>query len=108
MLRMYQSGDPYLAFAKAIGAIPEGGSKTTHGLIRDKYKIMPLAVQYGMSTKTLAGRLGVSDLEAHEMLAQHKAVFAQYWHWSDDWVQQALQSGVMWTAFGWYCRTGIT
>ena len=35
-------------------------------------------------------------------------MFAQYWQWSDDWVQHALQTGIMRTAFGWTCRTGIT
>jgi DNA polymerase I-like protein with 3'-5' exonuclease and polymerase domains len=68
---------------------------------------MLLAVQYGMQSKTLAARLGVTDLEAHGMLAQHRAQFRQYWAWSDDWVQHALQSGVMRTAFSWYHRTGI-
>ena len=42
------------------------------------------------------------------MLNQHRELFAQYWQWSDDWVQHALQTGVMRTAFGWTCRTGIT
>ena len=42
------------------------------------------------------------------MLSQHRELFAQYWQWSDDWVQHALQTGVMRTAFGWTCRTGIT
>ena len=42
------------------------------------------------------------------MLSQHRELFAQYWRWSDDWVQHALQTGVMRTAFGWTCRTGIT
>ena len=72
------------------------------------YKVMLLAVQYGMTAETLAARLGVSTFEAHEMLSQHRELFAQYWHWSDDWVQHALQTGVMRTALGWTCRTGIT
>jgi hypothetical protein len=42
------------------------------------------------------------------MLQQHRTQFSQYWAWSDDWVQQALQSGYMSTAFGWVCRVGIT
>ena len=42
------------------------------------------------------------------MLNQHRELFAQYWQWSDDWVQHALQTGVMRTAMGWTCRTGIT
>jgi DNA polymerase family A len=111
MLDMYQSGDPYLSFAKAVGAIPGHVTKQTLGnyaLVRDRYKVMLLAVQYGMQTETLAARLGVTTFEAHEMLAQHRAQFRQYWAWSDDWVHHALQTGVMRTAFGWTCRTGIT
>jgi DNA polymerase I len=69
---------------------------------------MLLASQYGMSAETLASRLGVSTFEAHEMLNQHREQFSQYWRWSDDWVQHALQGGFMRTAFGWTCRTGIT
>ena len=76
------------------------------GLFAILYKNMLLAVQYGMQTETLAARLGVTTLEAHEMLAQHRAQFRQYWTWSDDWVQHALQTGVMRTAFGWHHRTG--
>jgi hypothetical protein len=111
MLEMYRSGDPYLSFAKAVGAIPSHITKQTLGnyaVVRDRYKVMLLAVQYGMQAKTLAGRLGVSTFEAHEMLNQHRELFAQYWQWSNDWVQHALQTGVMRTAFGWTCRIGIT
>jgi DNA polymerase-1 len=111
MLDMYRSGDPYMAFAKRVGAIPEHITKQTLGnyeVVRERYKVMLLAVQYGMMVETLAARLGISTFEAHEMLAQHHELFAHYWSWSDDWVQQALQSGKMWTAFGWTCRTGIT
>jgi len=107
MLEMYQSGDPYLSFAKAIGAAPSSATKSSHGAVRTLYKNMLLAVQYGMQSKTLAARLGVTELEAHEMLAQHRAQFRQYWAWSDDFVQHALQTGVMRAAFGWHHRTGV-
>jgi hypothetical protein len=110
MLDMYRSGDPYLAFCKSVGAVPSAATRKTPGVdeTRDKYKTMLLAVQYGMSVETLAGRLGVSTFEAHEMLTQHHEQFSQYWAWSDDWVQHALQVGIMRTALGWTCRTGIT
>ena len=108
MLDMYDSGDPYLAFAKRVGAVPTTATKKSHEAVRAKYKVMLLATQYGMACETLAARLGVSTFEAHEMLNQHRELFAQYWQWSDDWVQHALQTGRMRTAFGWYCRTGIT
>jgi DNA polymerase I len=107
MLDMYLSGDPYLSFAKRVGAVPNTATKTSHAEVRDKYKTMLLAVQYGMSSETLAARLGVSTFEAHQMLVQHRELFSQYWQWSDDWVQHALQTGVMRTHFGWTCHTGI-
>ena len=76
MLEMYQTGDPYLSYCKAIGVVPGTATKKTHAEIRDKYKTMLLAVQYGMSSMTLAGRLGVSTFEAHEMLNRHHDQFA--------------------------------
>jgi len=111
MLDMYNSGDPYLAFAQRVGAIPSHITKQTLGnyaVVRNQYKTMLLATQYGMMAETLAARLGVSSFEAHEMLSQHRELFAQYWAWSDDWVQYALQTGTMRTACGWTCATGIT
>jgi DNA polymerase family A len=107
MLDMYRSGDPYLAFAKRVGAVPSDAVKKSHAETRDKYKNMLLSVQYGMSSETLASRLGVTSLDAHEMLNQHRELFAQYWKWSDDWVAHSLQTGVMRTALGWECRIGI-
>jgi DNA polymerase-1 len=126
MLSMYRSGDPYRAFAVRVGAIPDNISTEMlkkpekyatdkemlielerYAVVRERYKVMLLAVQYGMMAETLASRLGISTFEAHEMLGQHRELFAQYWRWSDDWVQHALQTGTMRTAFGWTCQTGI-
>ena len=42
------------------------------------------------------------------MINQHHEVFAQYWQWSDDWVQHSLQTGMMRSAMGWTCAVGIT
>jgi DNA polymerase I-like protein with 3'-5' exonuclease and polymerase domains len=75
--------------------VPHSATKKLHADVRDKYKTMLLAVQYGMATETLAARLGVGSFEAQQMLGQHREVFAQYWRWSDDWVQHALQAGTM-------------
>jgi DNA polymerase I len=116
MIAMYRSGDPYTAFAQAIGAIPkqlvrdlpEWKANPKWEETRDKYKVMLLSTQYSMGTKSLAMRLGTSEINAHEMLAQHRTVFGQYWDWNKDWVQHSLQTGMMRTAFGWHCRTGIT
>jgi DNA polymerase I len=109
MLELYRSCDPYLNFSKSVGAVPKRETRETPWVedARDKYKVMLLAVQYGMSYLGLAARLGVSQFEAYEMLNQHKGLFVQYWRWSEDWTQAALQSGKMWTALGWTHRTGV-
>jgi DNA polymerase I-like protein with 3'-5' exonuclease and polymerase domains len=41
------------------------------------------------------------------MLMMHRGLLSQYWHWSEDWLQHALDSGTMKTVFGWQCATGI-
>ena len=74
-----------------------GASKKTHEALRERYKVALLAIQYGMTAETLAVRLGISSFEAHEMLAQHHALFAVYWQWSDDWLARALDTGSMQT-----------
>ena len=108
MLDFYRSGDPYLSFAKRVGAAPAWATKKTHRELRDRYKTGLLAIQYGIGPETLAGRLGVSVFEASEMLRQHRELFVVYWHWAEDWLAHALNTGVMRTVFGWECRTGIT
>jgi DNA polymerase I len=108
MLEFYRTGDAYLTFAKRVGAAPHDATKRTHGELRDRYKVALLAAQYGIGAETLASRLGVSTFAAHEMLGQHRELFATYWRWAEDWLAAALDSGRMRTVFGWQCRTGFT
>jgi DNA polymerase I-like protein with 3'-5' exonuclease and polymerase domains len=107
MLEFYRH-DPYLSFAKRVGAAPSNAIKQTHGALRDRYKTGLLAIQYGIGAETLASRLGISVFAAHEMIVQHHELFAVYWRWAEDWLARALDTGVMWTPLGWECRTGIT
>src|SRR5262249_23950797 len=62
MLEFYRSDDPYLSFAKRIGAVPATATKKTHEALRDRYKTGLLAIQYGVQAETLAGRLGISTI----------------------------------------------
>jgi DNA polymerase I len=108
MIEFYRSGDPYLSFAKRVGTAPKDATKKTHEPLRDRYKTGLLAIQYSVQTETLAGRLGISSFAAHEMLAQHRQLFAVYWQWAEDWLAHALDTGIMRTVLGWECHTGIT
>lgn len=107
MLDMYRSGDPYLAFAKSVGAVPQSATKKSHSDTRDRYKVMLLSTQYGLSTRTLAARLKIPEFEADEMLNQHHQQFSQYWAWSDDYIQHAMQTGIVQTAMGWDYHVGL-
>ena len=100
MLAAYDS-DPYLSTAIAFGYAPPGATSETHGDVRDNFKIVLLAGQYGMTALTLAGRLGCSTIEAAEILAQHRRVYATYWAWNDAWLANALTRGQMCTPLGW-------
>jgi len=108
MWEFYANGEPYLDFAKLVGTAPPEATKKTHEPLRDQYKVGLLSSQYGVSFLTLAGRLNISQIAAHEMLNQHREIFAPYWAWSNDWLARALDTGIMWTCFGWECRVGIT
>jgi DNA polymerase I len=108
MLDFYRGGDPYLSFCKRVGKAPATATKATHGELRERYKTGLLAIQYGIQAETLAARLGISTFEAHEMLTQHRELFTVYWRWAADWLAHTLDTGLLWTPMGWFCRTGIT
>jgi hypothetical protein len=110
MLDLYQSGDPYLNFGKTVGQLARDATREMPGVEakRDQLKVMCLGTQYSMQAQTLSTRLGVSYIEAHEMLQLHRGLLSQYWRWSEDWLHHSLTSGMMRTVYGWQCATGIT
>ena len=60
MMEAYQSGDPYLAFAKQAKAVPPDATKGSHRAQRDQFKACVLAVQYGMGPNHW--QLGLANL----------------------------------------------
>ncbi|MEI8004497.1 MAG: DNA polymerase, partial [Methanothrix sp.] len=104
MMRAYQSGDPYLAFAKQAGALPEGASKESHGVERDKFKACVLAVQYGMGYRSLAQRIGCLECESRELLRLHQTTYKRFWQWSDGVANHAELHRELWTVFGWHIQ----
>lgn len=101
MRSAYQSGDPYLAFAKQVGAVPSDATKESHKEIRDQYKATVLAVQYGMAAKSLAERTGLTIVEAQCLLEAHRFTYQEFWTWSDAVLNTALWRGWIESVFGW-------
>lgn len=107
MMDAYTSGDPYLAFAKQAGAVPESATKKTHKTDRNQFKACVLAVQYGMGEVSLASRIGQPVSRARELLRLHRQTYQTFWNWSDSVVDHAMLKGKLWTTFGWTIRVGI-
>jgi DNA polymerase-1 len=101
----YESGDPYLVFAKVAGAIPEDGTKETYPEQRELYKKLMLALNYGMSVETFALRTKIPLAEAKAMVRSHKQKFHKYWEWNSNFVDMGLLGGIVKTNFNWYYRT---
>ena len=101
MLAAYESGDPYVAFAQQAGAIPPHGTKSTHGPIREQYKMCALAVHYGMGADALALRMGQPTAQARHLLKKHRETYPTFWCWSDGAVDHAMLKGFLHTVFGW-------
>jgi DNA polymerase I len=106
MKAAYDSGDPYLAFAKQAGAVSDSATKSTHAAEREQFKACVLAVQYGMGAESLALRIRQPIARARELLELHKRTYKQFWKWSDGAVNEAVLRGKLWSVFGWQIFTG--
>lgn len=106
MMDAYQSGDPYLAFAKQAGAVPPSATKHSHKSERDKFKACVLAVQYGMGAESLALRIGQAPIYARRLLELHRQTYRDFWRWSDAVEDTALLKGGLWTVYGWRVHYG--
>jgi DNA polymerase family A len=106
MQSAYTSGDPYLAFAKQVGAVPRDATKVTHGAQRELFKVCALAVQYGMGAKSLALSLDKPEAVARELLRLHRQTYPKFWAWSESAVDHAMLRGCLHTVFGWRVQVG--
>jgi DNA polymerase I len=100
----YQSGDPYLAFARQIGLVPPTATKETHPVERSRCKAIVLGTNYGMTAKTLAFRTGMTEAEARQLLDLHRRHYRDFWGWAQRRVDSAMLTGVITASFGWAMR----
>jgi DNA polymerase-1 len=106
MQAAYQSGDPYLAFAKQAHAVPHNATKATHGAQRELFKQCVLAVQYGMQADGLALRIAQPRIVARDLLLAHHQTYQTFWRWSDAALDTAMLTGSLHTIFGWHIHIG--
>ncbi len=108
MREAYRSGDPYLSFGKQARTIPLDATKESHKEERNLCKACVLGVQYGMGSRTLAASLGrgangvgVSRLQAHQLLSLHRTTYKRFWEWVEGRRDAAMLHGRLDTCFGW-------
>jgi DNA polymerase I-like protein with 3'-5' exonuclease and polymerase domains len=104
MMEGYETGDPYLAFAKAAGLAPPDATKTSHKAERDRCKAVVLGVNYGMGADALAACLGIPPVEARELIRLHREAYRRFWSWSNEVVNAAMITGEVLSVFGWRLR----
>ena len=71
----YNSGDPYLEFARQAGAVPPGGTRHTHRREREQFKQAMLAVQYGMGGSGLSNRIGSAPALGRGLIRLHQETY---------------------------------
>ncbi len=106
MMDAYSSGDPYLTFAKQAGAAPPNATKKTHRDVRERFKVVALAVQYGMGAASLATSTGDTEAAARNLLRLHRNTYPRFWEWIHTARDHAMLTSRIHTVFGWPVHVG--
>jgi len=104
MIETYNSGDPYLYLVKQLGMAPEHATKHTHRPIREMFKTICLAINYGMGPSTLAIRIGRSAAQARDILDRIHAMYPKFWKWKEGVHEHAVANKCFYTVYGWKMR----
>ena len=99
----YLSEDLYIAFGIASGVLPQGATKKNpnHKAIREMLKQCVLGLQYGMGARTLALKIGSTELFARSLIDKHRRRYRKFWRWSEAVVGRGMQGIPLSTVFGW-------
>ncbi len=106
MMAAYQSGDPYLEFAKEAGAAPKDATKKTHKAIRNHFKSCLLGVLYGMEEQSLAADTKLPVVRARDLLRMHRQTYPGFWKWLASLLAFAAFRKFLVTVFGWRIHVG--
>jgi len=101
MQEAYQSGDPYITFAKQSGAVPDDATPETHPKERAQFKTCALGTLYGLGSEGMAQKLDQPVETGRQLLRHHKNCYKDFWKWSHDTVATAILLQEMQTVMGW-------
>ena len=101
MQEAYQSGDPYITFAKQSGTVPDDATPETHPKERAQFKTCALGTLYGLGAEGMAQKLSQKVESGRQLLRHHQNCYQDFWKWSHDTVATAILRKEMQTVMGW-------
>ena len=100
----YQTRDIYLATAKLAKIIPQDAKREDYEDVREAFKVIVLATNYGMGmssiTKALK-RFGFNASEAAGLMRKYKELYHVYFDWVEVRTNHAQMHGYISTSLGW-------
>ncbi|HSY66714.1 MAG TPA: DNA polymerase [Terriglobales bacterium] len=107
MQKAYRSGNPYLALAKKLGAVPQNAAKNTHPAEHEKFKAVVLGVNYSRTKYSLSKVLGLPINECANLIQGYWKSFSTYADWRRTVRVLMLGFGRLWVWDGWQCLLGV-
>src|SRR5262249_13047506 len=100
----YLTGDIYHAIAYRFGFTNDPDRihwKATQVDMRNRMKILQLAVSYGQSVSSLARGIDRHPLIASGIIERHKRTYSRFWPWRAEVIQRAMLERRIETSHGW-------
>jgi hypothetical protein len=107
LIAAYQGGDIYHALALTLGLTDDPDPvrwKKTNPAIRNRMKVLQLAISYGMGARSLARGLDRHPLIASGIIERHQRTYPPFWQWRADRVRSAMLTRRIESPFGWPLR----
>ena len=74
--------------------------------MRERFKVVALAVQYGMGAASLATSTGDTEAAARNLLRLHRNTYPRFWEWIHAARDHAMLTSRIHTVFGWPVHVG--
>ena len=95
-----ETGDPYIATAKLVGAVPADATKKSHPKERKIFKTTLLACLYGQGATNMSKRMNINIDYGTDYQVKIKNTYPVYFAWVKPLVNRALLQGYLTTKFG--------
>ena len=107
LMAAYRGGDVYHALARICGLTSDPDPKhwkDHNSEMRQRMKVLQLAISYGMGVPSLARGLNRHPLIASGILELHRRTYPRFWQWRDDMMTAAMLERRVESVFGWPLR----